>query len=209
MTNCPKLTEKLPEYLPSLTTLEIRRCEQLLGSLPRTRAILEIPSVKDNLYLKEKTSGTNSSLTPFPCDGLADALRVLKMKNCWNLSPLNHCYAFLKTLKIKSSRDSTKSILLDYFPKVKELKLYDCRNLESLTYSQDSESPTIMSLSSLRIINCLNFVSFPVGGLYTPNLIVINISECDKLRSLPEHMCTSLSSLQAVILEQGKRRQGT
>ncbi|KAM2482194.1 hypothetical protein ACFX1W_039990 [Malus domestica] len=201
LTNCPKLTQKLPEYLPSLTTLEIRRCEQLLGSLPRTRAILEIPSVKDNLCLEEKTSGTNSSLTPFPCDGLADALRVLKIKNCWNLSPLNYCYAFLKTLKIKSSCDSTTSIPLDYFPNVKELKLYDCRNLESLTYSQDSESPTILSLSSLRIFNCPNFISFPDGGLYAPNLIVLNISECDKLRSLPEHMCTSLSSLQAVILE--------
>ncbi|KAM1251578.1 hypothetical protein ACFX13_040523 [Malus domestica] len=201
LTNCPKLTEKLPEYLPSLTTLEIRRCEQLLGSLPRTRAILEIPSVKDNLCLEEKTSGTNSSLTPFPCDGLADALRVLKIKNCWNLSPLNHCYAFLQTLKIKSSCDSTKSIPLDYFPRVKELKLYNCRNLESFTYSQDSESPIILSLSSLRIFNCPNFVSFPDGGLYAPNLIVLNISESYKLRSLPEHMCTSLSSLQAVILE--------
>ncbi|RXH93960.1 hypothetical protein DVH24_016027 [Malus domestica] len=200
LTNCPKLTEKLPEYLPSLTTVEIRRCEQLLGSLPRTRAILEIPSVKDNLCLEEKTSGTNSSLTPFPCDGLADALRVLKIKNCLNLSPLNHCYAFLQTLKIKSSCDSTKCIPLDYFPKVKDLKLYDCRNLESLTYSQDSESPTILSLSFLRIFNCPNFVSFPDGGLYAPNLIVFNISECGKLRSLPEHMCTRLSSLQAVNL---------
>ncbi|XP_028960597.1 putative disease resistance protein At3g14460 [Malus domestica] len=199
LTNCPKLTEKLPEYLPSLTTLEIRRCEQLLGSLPRTRAILEIPSVKDNLCLEEKTSGTNSSLTPFPCDGLADALRV--SLNLHHLSPLNHCYAFLQTLKIKSSCDSTKSIPLDYFPRVKELKLYNCRNLESFTYSQDSESPIILSLSSLRIFNCPNFVSFPDGGLYAPNLIVLNISESYKLRSLPEHMCTSLSSLQAVILE--------
>ncbi|CAN6703282.1 unnamed protein product [Malus baccata var. baccata] len=200
LTNCPKLIEKLPEFLPSLITLELRRCEQLLGALPRTRAIVEIPSVKDNLCLEEKTSGTNSSLTPFPCDGRADALRVLKIKNCWNLSPLNHCYAFLQTLKIKSSCDSTKSIPLDYFPKVKDLKLYDCRNLESLAYSQDFESPIIPSLSFLRIFNCPNFVSFPDGGLYAPNLIVLNISECDKLRSLPEHMCTRLSSLQAVNL---------
>ncbi|XP_048426180.1 putative disease resistance protein At3g14460 [Pyrus x bretschneideri] len=101
---------------------------------------------------------------------------------------------------IKSSCDSTKSIPLDYFPRVKELKLYDCLNLESLTYSHVSDSPTFLFLGILKIHKCPNFVSFPKGGLYAPNLIELIIYECNKLRSLPEHMCTRLSSLRAVTL---------
>ncbi|XP_068344268.1 putative disease resistance protein At3g14460 [Pyrus communis] len=132
------LTEKLPDYLPSLATLEVRRREQLLGSLPNSQVILETPSN----------------------DGLAYALSVLKRKYCRKLSQLNNCYAFLGTLKIKSSCDSTKSIPLDYFPRVKELKL--------------------SSLRAVTVNYCPELESFPEGGL-APNLDMLRIFGCKKL----------------------------
>ena len=40
--SCPKLSGGLPNHLPSLTRLEIRDCEKLVFSLPRTSALHEL-----------------------------------------------------------------------------------------------------------------------------------------------------------------------
>jgi hypothetical protein len=53
----------------------------------------------------------------------------------------------------------------------------------------------------LGIWKCLNFVSFPNGGLCAPNLTEIEVSECKKLKSLPKGMHTLLPSLVTLRLE--------
>ena len=40
--SCPKLSGGQPNHLPSLTRLEIRDCEKLVFSLPRTSALHEL-----------------------------------------------------------------------------------------------------------------------------------------------------------------------
>ena len=53
----------------------------------------------------------------------------------------------------------------------------------------------LTSLQSLCIDHCPNLVSFPQGGLPTPNLRELVIIDCEKLKSLPQGMHTFLTSL--------------
>ncbi|KAL6326178.1 hypothetical protein AAG906_001053 [Vitis piasezkii] len=54
----------------------------------------------------------------------------------------------------------------------------------------------ISHLQNLIIDNCPNLVSFPQGGLPTPNLTSLWIIRCKKLKSLPQGMHSLLTSLQ-------------
>lgn len=54
----------------------------------------------------------------------------------------------------------------------------------------------LTSLSSLTISGCPNFISFPNGGLPTPNLIYLSLKDCEKLKMMPEKMNDLLPSLQ-------------
>lgn len=44
--------------------------------------------------------------------------------------------------------------------------------------------------------NFPNFVSFPEGGQPAPNLTFISIGNCEKVKLLPEKMCSQLPSLE-------------
>ena len=163
---CPQLSGDLPSFLPSLTNLTMRYCKQLVTSLPR-----------------------------------APSMHALHIDNCWKveiLQQLNGCHQSLESLEIHNSCHSLKSFPLDFFPNLKSLVIWGCENLESLTASvPQREGPLelLTSLNSLCIWRCPNFVTFPDGGLPTPNLTSLKVRYCNKLRSLPEGMHNLLPSL--------------
>ncbi|XP_015881948.1 putative disease resistance protein At3g14460 [Ziziphus jujuba] len=131
---------------------------------------------------------------------LLDTIESIRLSGCHNLDfPGIHCYASLKRLKISDSCDSMKSILLDYFPKLNELDLDYCVNLESFEFSQ-SPRPALHSLRCFKLTTCPKFVSFPQGGLAAPNMDEFHIEDCKNFRSLPENMNTLLPSLQSISL---------
>ncbi|XP_062016583.1 putative disease resistance RPP13-like protein 1 [Rosa rugosa] len=99
----------------------------------------------------------------------------------------------LRKLRLKSCPEVSGAFMLACFPKLESLDLEDV-NVESLN------SPSLLSLVRLKISSCPNFVCFPDGGLDAPNLETIEVYECWKLMSLPQHMHNLLPSLWRLIL---------
>ncbi|XP_035545976.1 putative disease resistance protein At3g14460 [Juglans regia] len=189
---CTKLTGDLPIHLPSLGILEITDCPKMLASLPR-----ELPiDVTKELTIGgfDADMGDFFSHMSLPAGGLPSTLKTLEINNCKKLGlPINLDYSCLEVLKLFDC-DSLRSIPMDLFPNVKDLKIWRCRVLESLTVAERDQHD-LVALSSLTIQECSNFVSFPIGGLHATNLGRLQIIICESLRSLPEKMHRLLPSL--------------
>ena len=96
--------------------------------------------------------------------------------------PMGQYYPSLESLHINCG--SLLCLPLQLLPKHKDLHIYYCKNLESLSAIEVS----LRDLTSLELHEWPNFVSFPWGGLCAPNLTKIKISNCKKLVSLPKRM---------------------
>ncbi|XP_021296032.1 putative disease resistance protein At3g14460 [Herrania umbratica] len=227
MHNCPKLSRALPKHLPCLAKLSIMKCKQLMATFPGVRVIRELElgncnkvplkellpgllkltvhggapnlkSLSDCMYshLEEMNISHCSTLHKVP-----ERLKALKIENCGRLDfPSIHCcYIFLERLSITCSCGSLKIFPLDLFPKLSTLYICRCSSLESLSASDECQQDLI-SLCALELCRCINFVSFPKGGLRAPNPTSLWIYGCEKLELLPEDMHTFLPSLQSLNL---------
>lgn len=96
-------------------------------------------------------------------------------------------------LCIENCEFNDDSIALDYGKMFTSIRLEYCRNLKHLTYLK--QPPATLSLKRLYLRYCLELESFPKGGLHAPNLEELEIVDCEKLRSLPKHMQTTVPSL--------------
>lgn len=123
--------------------------------------------------------------------------------NPWNNSvakgSLLIYYPSLERLQIHDDCNSLWSFPLVFYQKLKLLRVNASENLESLSISEGSHQD-LTSLAQLDIWFCPNFVSFPCGGLFAPNLTKKFIHECEKLKSRPEGMNTLLPSLESLQL---------
>jgi len=174
--NCPKLKGHLPEHLPHLKELTIVECEQLVASTPRT---VEIEGVN------METSSFDTLLSHTP-------LEYLGIRRCPGMNiPINHCYHFLVELIINECCCySLTNFYLDLFPKLRNLILYGCHNLQMI-----SQGHSQCHLKSLTIEKCSEFESFPNEGLAAPELETFYIRGLEKLKSMPKLMSTLLPSL--------------
>ncbi|RVW74209.1 putative disease resistance protein [Vitis vinifera] len=192
---CLELKEMPPilHNLTSLKHLEIRFCDSLLScsemGLPPMLESLEIafcPILKSLPEGMIQSNTTLQQLSIWMCEKLELSLPEDMTHN--------H-YAFLTRLTIYGSCDSLTSFPLAFFRKLKYLYIENCGNLESLYIPDELHHVDLTSLQSLRITYCPNLVSFPRGGLPTPNLRMLCICNCKKLKSLPQGMHTLLTSL--------------
>jgi hypothetical protein len=206
--DCPRLKGDLPSHLPMLETIKIKRCNQLGSSLPKAFSIRElnifesnkvalhelplslevlriqgielIKSVFEAIAITLSTSLQRlyitdcSSAISFPGDCLPTSLKVLWIKNCKNLNfpKQNHRHESLQSLSIVRSCDSLSTLPLDNLPNLDYLEILKCENIEHLSASK-----------------------------ILPNLVVINISCCTNLKSLPCHINTLLPKLEYVGIE--------
>ncbi|CAL0331188.1 unnamed protein product [Lupinus luteus] len=198
MLECPQLKTQLPGHLPSLLTLIIRNCMQLVASLPCAPTIHEL-HLRDcgNLHweslaptlkilwiggrciersLLEETMHTMSNTY----------LETLDFWDCPNVE-FRICYPlnFLRRFDLRRSFKTLKAFPLDLFPKLQRLFLEDCSNLERLSFS-DKLDRRVTSLIELIIEKCPKLASFP-EGMHTlfPSLRLISLSHCPQLE-LPE-----------------------
>ena len=213
MYDCPDIKDLSPiiHNLTSLKHMEIKECENL--SALRDGATLETLEIQGCPILESLPEGmmqnntTLQSLSIMHCDSLRslpsiNSLKTLLIEWCEKLElslaedmTHNH-YASLTTLYIGISCDSLTSFPLAFFTKLETLDIWGCTNLESLYIPDGFHHVDLTSLQSLYIYYCANLVSFPQGGLPTPNLRSLLISSSKKLRSLPQGMHTLLTSLQ-------------
>ncbi|ESW05622.1 hypothetical protein PHAVU_011G195400 [Phaseolus vulgaris] len=181
---CPKLKGHLPEHLPHLKELHIWRCEQLVASTPRA---VEIEGVKKDTY-SFNTSGLLVSDT---------SLKSLHIDSCPGMNILiNHCYYFLEHLYISQCCHSLTNFPLDLFPKLYDLFLEECHNLQMI-----SQRHPHGHLKSLIIKKCSEFESFPHEGLFAPELKRFCIEELEKLKSMPKCMSALLPSLTQMVID--------
>nr|POE76955.1 putative disease resistance rpp13-like protein 1 [Quercus suber] len=174
----PKLSV-LPNCLPSLTKLEIRRCEQLV-SLPRAPVLREIELLW-NWKIQFASGHYYPSLECMTMRGVCDSmsleffpkLKYIIIYDCEN-------FEYLTSLEIKNCPNfiSFPSGGL-HAPILTKMKVESCNKLQSLPEGMHTLLP---SLVTLELLDCPELESFPEGGLPS-NLVKLEISSCNKLIS--------------------------
>ncbi|CAK8564623.1 unnamed protein product [Lathyrus sativus] len=192
LSKCPKLiVGNIIDKFSSLTELELRECSLLVQSMPLSNHLFRQLMFPLNSLQQLTIDGIPSSMS-FPTDGLLKALKLLIISNCENLEFLPHDYLHnytsLEELKISYSCNSMISFTLGTLPVLKSLFIEGCINLKSILITEDASQKSLSLLRSIKIWDCNELVSFPPGGLATPNLIYFAVWKCEKLPALPEAM---------------------
>ncbi|XVF30661.1 hypothetical protein REPUB_Repub16aG0077500 [Reevesia pubescens] len=197
--NCPKLTKSLPKHLPSLTKLELDRCDALqlqLEPLPCGLRDLCIEDSKINDSILEQMVQQCTHLEKLTMWSCCD-LRSLPEANLLQLD-IGRCgvldyskilmYTSLESLSIYGNSCHTlESFPLGSFPKLNHLDIDSCLDLKWNGAS---------CLNSLDINNCPNLICFEIEvGFSATNLTSISLWECKKLKTLPEQMQSLFPSL--------------
>ncbi|XP_059440504.1 putative disease resistance protein At3g14460 [Corylus avellana] len=201
--DCPKLIGGLPVDLLSAVKLEIHECPLLVASLSKAPVVRQLHLRDCNeVLLKELPTklweleiGGFDALESFPTGMVAsnNCLEVLRIEKCMKLELPTHLnFSSLERLELDGC-DSLKSFPLDLSPKLSNIAIWRCKNMEFLTVSEQHGRDLVTS--DILISNCPNFVSFPKGGIRAPQLISFIVQHCGSLMSLPEKMHTLLPSL--------------
>ncbi|XP_017441717.2 putative disease resistance RPP13-like protein 1 [Vigna angularis] len=204
--NCELLVSSVPGT-PTLRTLEISESNKVafhsfpllverieIEGSPVVESMMEAitniqPTCLHHLSIKDCSSDIS-----FPGDHLPISLKTLIISGLNKLKfPMQHKHELLESLSVNSSCDSLTSLPLVSFPNLIRLQITNCENMESLSVLG---SDSFKSLSSFEIGRCPNFVSFSGEALSAPNLTRFIVYDCDKLKSLPNQMCTLLPKME-------------
>nr|POE61257.1 putative disease resistance rpp13-like protein 1 [Quercus suber] len=173
------------EVFSCLQWLHISYCPKLNKNLPN-----QLPSLT-KLEIRE----CKQLVASFPW---APALHELYFDGKIQLPSVRY-YPSLESMIMIGGCDSLWSFPLQFFPKLKFIEIFNCKNLESLSASTGSHLD-LTSLTYLKISRCPTFVSFLSGGICARKLTEIEVFSCKKLKSLPEGMVTLLPSLSSLQL---------
>ena len=113
----------------------------------------------------------------------------------------NQCYASLERFCIRCSFNSLVSFPLELFPKLNHLDIHGCQNLHSFSFSNRGPLQHLLSLKSLKITKCFNFVSLSKEELHAPNLTWFCVYNCNYLKVLPDQMHKLFPSLQTLRIQ--------
>lgn len=183
----------LMELPQNLQSLHIDRCDGLT-SLPE--------SLTENYpNLHELIIVACHSLESFPGGHPPTTLKTLYIRDCKKLDfsdslQPTRSYSQLEHLFIGSSCSDLLIFPLSSFPKLKSLSIRDCKSFRTFSIHAGLGDDRI-ALESLEIRDCPNLETFPEGGLPTPKLSSMLLSNCRNLQALPEKLfgLTSLLSL--------------
>ena len=196
---CPKLSGKLPELLPSLETLVVATCQKLVVSLSGFPVLcrLEVDTCKelvcripvDSKLIKTMTI-SNSSLLITGCKGMlygsptdSSMLKPMTISNILEFGKLlTPGFEILETLAIGNSEQIKSWKQHGIFRSDKK----PGQGLHMLAYPEE------VSIEE----NCISLVSFP-ELIFPPNkLHSLRIGKSTALKSLPEAMMASNSLLE-------------
>ncbi|WVZ15930.1 hypothetical protein V8G54_013496 [Vigna mungo] len=163
---------------PHLRHLVIVRCPKL-KSLP-----------EQHLPLKNLDINSCNNLAISINNMFRSSLQLLSIISCSIVHIPMTNYDFLEEMELNSDCYSFTIFQLDFFPKLRLLRLSRCQNLRRV-----SQGHTHIHLKVLRINECRLFESFPSEGLSAPLLQIISIREAENLKLLPKRMQILLPSL--------------
>ncbi|XP_075095575.1 putative disease resistance RPP13-like protein 1 [Nicotiana tabacum] len=213
--NCPKLIGRFPENLCSLTSLTILNCRELNLEIPIQLSILKkfkvIGSPKVGLLfdhaelflsqlqrmkqIVELDIYNCQSLTSLPFSRMPNTLKEIKLNYCGKLkleSSVGDVISggsnmFLENLELEGC-DSINEISPELVPQARSLKVRSCHSLTRLLIPNGAEDLIIYGCENLEILSVAQTTS------------TLDISNCEKLKSLPEHMKELLPSLKKLYL---------
>ncbi|XP_024023160.1 putative disease resistance protein At3g14460 [Morus notabilis] len=172
---CPNLAGSL---LPDCDTLETLGISESFRSM-KTLPLDKFPKLK-KLKLRACENLKELSVES------PDAIETLYITDCNKLEfPRSRHYVHAKELSI--TLYYIKSLPLDYFPRLEELSLSSCQNLESLTFTERTSTAHESLINSLWINNCKNFRSLPEHmHRLLPSLSDLKMYHCPEIESFPE-----------------------
>ncbi|GAB4841385.1 hypothetical protein Ancab_022115 [Ancistrocladus abbreviatus] len=205
--------------LPSLKRLTISDCSNFISfEDPRLLEGLEELNIINCPTVKSLPEGMFkhahiSSLLIWDCcsfefcchnDGLPSSIQILQVMRVKKMELPNlisaermHLYSSLWYLSISNDVGSVL-FPLGVLPKLSFLEFNRCENLENI-YIPEGRGITaqngLKSLTYLLICDCVKLEHVAREGLLAPSLIELSFSGCEKLKSLPSGMCTTLTSL--------------
>ncbi|CAJ2658929.1 unnamed protein product [Trifolium pratense] len=213
--DCPKLKGDLPPHFRMLEAIQIKRCNQLGSSLPKTFSIRKLHIFESNkvalhelpLSLEElRIQGREVTESVFEAIAITPraSLQILDIRDCSSaISFQGDCLiTSLKFLYITDCKNLN-------FPK----QNHQLESLQYLTITRSCDSLTTLPLDILPNLNNLHIYKCEnIGCLSTskilPNLSYIGISNCPRFVSFPEEglsapnlkilyitNCTNLKSL--------------
>jgi hypothetical protein len=179
---CPKLRKALPCDLPSLMELEIKECPQLVLSLPSSPTINKMMLSNDSAVVKLEKLTSGYSLKLFSFQALHSLPKKMEKLGCDSTTLLN-----MDILGV-----SIKWLPLPLFPRLKQLNIGICSDLESLCVQEEpcSNSESTCSslmcqsphLEKLSLHSCLKLKSIHCSF---PSLVKLKIYRCDEIESFP------------------------
>ncbi|KAM1134315.1 hypothetical protein COP2_044728 [Malus domestica] len=192
-------------YFSKLAFIRLEDCKHCcllspLGQLPSLKE-LHIRWMNNVVEIGSEFYGNDTcGITPFR------SLQHLSLKNMLECEKWSYydgsrgnttiLFPNLRELELRRCPKLTEMVPLEKLPRLERVKLYDLESFSGSLAHVESECPKFLSLVCLQIEICPNFVCFPDGGMDAPKLEKLRISQCKKLRSLPEKMDTLLPSLQ-------------
>ncbi|KAJ6370703.1 hypothetical protein OIU77_001249 [Salix suchowensis] len=183
ISECPKLKGTLPSHLPSLKELTITECSQFVLSLPRPTTIMKMSlrdtsnDHPDHMVKLEKLNHGWQSLIVKSCN--SDSL----------LKEMEQQGYFLTIQEMSIHCSSLRCFPVEHFPKLKQLDISGCSNLESLCLSDGASTSTSplklcegSNMEDLSLFDCSSLKSVDCS---LPSLVALKISCCRELGSFP------------------------
>nr|ABR29786.1 CC-NBS-LRR protein [Solanum tuberosum] len=203
---CPKLIGKLPENLSSLRRLRISKCPELSLETP-----IQLPNLKEFEVANSPKVGVvfdDAQLFTSQLEGMKQIVK-LDITDCKSLTslPISILPSTLKRIRISGCRElkleaPINAICLEalsleecdspeFLPRARSLSVRSCNNLTRFLI------PTATETLSIRGCDNLEILSVACGSQMMTSL---HIQDCNKMRSLPEHLKEFLPSLKELIL---------
>jgi hypothetical protein len=186
ISRCPKLQGKLPYHLPSLEKFSIRKCEELVVSIPSLPMLHKLEIVGCKEVVRRNTVELCSlksivfsipdlkSLTEEFMHGLVK-VENLTIDDCKELTSMwQDKLMYLVALDIRSC---PSLITLNLMSTIRTLTIKGCSALQSLPIS----NCTCLEYATIEECNSLTFIS---GGQLPSTLKRLEIRSCEKLQSV-------------------------